>query len=171
LFQQLGDDAIDLLFSTNLGVSGKRSAPMSQPTSPSAAAGARQGESGDNHKEDLRQDYKNLQKCFHDFDQALRQVLQSIANSRWPDSDKLDLARGELLKALSLSPAASRLPQLQKYLRADLLHLLAALASATTVNQKLKELGLEHEQKIERIAEEVLEQMPEEEKPFWGATV
>jgi Ca-activated chloride channel family protein len=171
LFQQFGDDAMDALFSKSLGVGSKKSAPMSQPTSPSAPAGARQDDRGENCKEDLLQDYKNLQKCFNDFDQALRQVLQSIANGRWPDSDKLDLARGELLKALSLSPAASRLPQLQKYLRADLLHLLAALASATAVGQKLRELGLEHEQKIERIAEEVLEQMPEEGKPFWGATV
>ena len=159
IIHPLNDEAIDKLFAQNLGVSAKNSAPLSQPNfAPSASVR-------------LDPDWRVLQKCFKSFEKILKEVLQALGNGQLPEGDKLDLARCELLKALANSPLASQLPKLQKYLRADLLVLLSALASAKAVGQKLQDLAHEHEEKIDQAAEEVLNQAPEDSKPFWGLTV
>jgi hypothetical protein len=117
------------------------------------------------------QEMKALQESFGNFERELKLVLESLNRGEVPQFAQLELTRGALLATLSQSALADKLPQLQKYLRADILHLLAALSQASSVSQKLKALAFDHEEKFDDISQEVSHQMKEENKPFWGLMV
>ena len=137
---------------------------LSQPAAPPAGAGGTGGwenfnasppaSPSDSHlpssgwSPGAEQEMKTLQESFSKFEQALNAVLESLSRGEVPASAQLELARGALLTALANSSAAVKLPLLQKYLRADILHLIAALSAAASVGQKLKDLADSHEQKF-----------------------
>ncbi len=199
LFKALGDEAIDKLFEQNLGLNDQsmqkmRSQPAKPPAPPSRPLSAPgqssnfpvghpsipwplsghsggSGGGGQGSGAGSEKDLEALQLSFSDFEDAIKEIFESIAAGKLIAVDKLDRTRSALLKTLSQSSLAQRLPQLQKYLRAEVLHLLSALASAKAVSEKLKVLAEDHREKFEEIAEEVSGQMQEENRPFWGLTV
>jgi Ca-activated chloride channel family protein len=176
-FQEMSDSAIDKIFNNNLGLSAQETQQMPQaaggwmpfnaspPTEKDTLSKASALSAG------AEQEMKALEKTFDEFEKALNQVLESLKKAEMPQSAQLELARGALLSTLAKSAVAVKLPQLQKYLRADVLHLIAALSSASSVSKKLKEMAADHERIFAEVWQEVTVQIKEENKPFWGLMV
>ncbi len=111
----------------------------------------------------LSQSYKN-------FELVLKKILAAINNGTNPGSEELDEARMQLIVVLSNSELAVKLPLLQKYLRADVIQLIASIESSTTVSVSLKTLAIEHEKLFLKVAEESAA-IGAAHRPFWQLNI
>jgi len=153
---------MDKIFNENLGLKAKESQAVSVPALRRAEAEAK------------REEMDQLNIAFRVFMNILKACLSDISIGAFPQFEALDQARLILLRRLTTSPLADKLPLLQKYLRADILHLLAALVTIEAtgiVNHRLKEIGRQHSKKLQLLIDEFQDGIECDESAFWGATV
>ncbi|MBS1996378.1 MAG: VWA domain-containing protein, partial [Cyanobacteria bacterium SZAS LIN-2] len=118
----VSDAIMEKIFSDNLGVQPKVSAPMPASPAPAAEVVGSRAERASLSREQL----DRLKQAFEKFDQALGVCLADIRVEKLSPSDLIAQSRLELLQLLAESRYADKLPLLQRYLRAEILQLLAA---------------------------------------------
>ena len=111
-----------------------------------------------------------LSQSYRNFEMVLKKIFAAINNGTNPGSEELDEARMQLIAVLSNSELAVKLPLLQKYLRADVIQLIASIESSTTVSVSLKTLAIEHEKLFLKVAEESAA-IGAAHRPFWQLNV
>ena len=118
-----------------------------------------------------------LQAAFDRFRVVLLAVLDSVERNMLPETARLTDLEETRLKLLSLlnQSMLENSADLQKYLKAEMLSLLAALKSVKTVTPKLTTLCVTQRKIFERAAEEFLasgkNQNEQPVEPFWEAGV
>jgi hypothetical protein len=98
---------------------------------------------------------KGLATCLEHFEKTLLECFQKIQAGEMPDADALEKARTDLIAVLAKSPIASSVPLLQKYLRSDLIKLIAAIGGADAVNKQLKTLAAAQQENFESLRSEI----------------
>ncbi|MBS1993064.1 MAG: VWA domain-containing protein [Cyanobacteria bacterium SZAS LIN-3] len=163
----VSDAIMEKIFSDHFGVQPNVTAPMPANASSNTSAAAARVEGARISREQL----DRLKQSFEKFDQALAVCLADIRAEKLSPSDLIAQSRLELLQLLAESRYAEKLPLLQRYLRAEILQLLAALSDLSQVTAKLKTLAARQEKKLEEIREEFSLVTSEDEAEFWHATV
>jgi hypothetical protein len=105
-------------------------------------------------------------------EKILKECFQKLHAGKTPEVDELEKARRELISALAHSSVASSVPQLQKFLRSDLVKLIAAISGAKSVNKALQNLSHQQEKMFKSLQPEILAALEASvEQPFWEATI
>lgn len=105
-------------------------------------------------------------------EKTLAECLTKLEAGDLPDGELLDKIRTELLTTLSKSSMASALPELQKYLRSDLIKFIAAIVGAKAINEKLKSMSRAQQQTFASLQKDTMECLETSaEKPFWTSAV
>ncbi|CAN5581481.1 hypothetical protein BH10CYA1_BH10CYA1_22630 [soil metagenome] len=122
---------------------------------------------------DQSSEQKALLNAFKEFETALNELFAEIRNGengKNLDLKKLGDARSQLFHELSHSDLAERLPLLQKYVRADLFHLIHSIETTKVVTEALKKLVDEQELLFKKVVEEA-SAIEAGSRPFWQANV
>jgi hypothetical protein len=125
----------------------------------------------DNSVSSLQHSDAALLKAFEHFSLVLRAVLDALAAGQLVDASELENSRKTLLSLLNQSQLSSSAHLLQKYLKADLPLLLAALSSAKTVTTKLRAMAVKHASLFDAASDAVLSKINDAGKPFWEVGV
>jgi Ca-activated chloride channel family protein len=113
-----------------------------------------------------------VKRCLERLQNVLNTCFQKLQAGETPEVEELEKARLELISALAQSSAAGSVPQLQKFLRSDLVKLIAAISGANTVNKVLQNLSQQQQKIFQSIQSEISAALEEPtEQPFWQATV
>jgi Ca-activated chloride channel family protein len=103
---------------------------------------------------------------------AMTDARAQLAAGRVPETDPLERARTAVLGALSLSPAGQRMPALQRFLRAGMVELIAALHSKATRLRDVLALFELRAKELEEAKREARGAMPlTSQAAFWEATI
>lgn len=113
---------------------------------------------------------KALFDAYKSFEAILIEIFDAIKNGRHPDAKPLAEARMRLIEELSRSEMAERLPLLQKFIRADALHLIHSIESAKKVTESLKRAACEYDEKFSKVSAES-HAIEAGSRPFWQANV
>jgi hypothetical protein len=163
-------EGLDNLQKMPRSVTGGRAETM--PGAGGAAGGTRSDTSfsGVASKPDER--LSKVREAFEALIHALDQAFDQIKNAALPKADELEKKRQELIDRLSGYENASELPVLQKYLRSDLIKLIAALNGAQSVNDKLKEIVKAQENVLQQARDEMSSHtnVPSQQ-PFWHSAI
>ena len=125
----------------------------------------------DNSIASLQHSEVALFKAFENFSLVLRAVLTALAAGQLVDAIELENSRKTLLSLLNQSQFSSSAHLLQKYLKADLPLLLAALSAAKTVTAKLQAMGVKQGALFDAASDPVLSKINDAGKPFWEVGV
>jgi hypothetical protein len=121
---------------------------------------------------------QNLFQLFSLLDKALNESLANIKAGIVPPASGLEAARIGLLNALSGSPLAASLPELQRFLRSAMVDLVAALQTPSITTTILLPLFEQHLQTFEKVKQEVLPHLNQPPSPggsnpgsFWESSI
>jgi hypothetical protein len=145
------------------------------PASPNAS-GAPQQHASNSAKNSIGDEVKTVAQAFDLLDRLLESAYKDIKAKRVPDLDKIEAARTDLLKVLAASSLATRLPLLQKFLRATVLELIAASWGDASSPRKVTlaqvmQLGQLQEESWKQVKEETTAIFYELKKPFWECSI
>jgi Ca-activated chloride channel family protein len=102
---------------------------------------------------------------------AMTDARQELAAGRLPGAEPLERARAAVLAALALSPAGQRMPALQRFLRAGMVELIAALQSKTPLREVLALFDLRAKE-LEEAKREAHGAMPgTSQAAFWESSI
>ena len=113
---------------------------------------------------------KALFDAYKSFEAILIEIFDAIKDGRHPDAKPLAEARLHLIEELSQSEMAERLPLLQKFIRADALHLIHSIESVKKVTESLKRAASEYDEKFSKVSAES-HAIEAGSRPFWQANV
>ena len=120
----------------------------------------------------LPNDIVGVKEALERLAKVLNECFAKIKIGEVPDHEALENARTDLIAALSKSAVATSVPALQKYLRSDLVKLIAAIAGAGAINKQLQSLSALQQKEFETLQLESVALLDSSgEKPFWTATV
>jgi Ca-activated chloride channel family protein len=113
-----------------------------------------------------------VKECLDRLQKILDQCFKKLQAGETPEVDDLENARLELISKLAQSSLAGSVPNLQKFLRSDLVKLIAAISGANSVNKVLQNLSRQQQKLFESIQPEISAALEESsEQPFWQTTV
>jgi hypothetical protein len=113
---------------------------------------------------------RELLNAYKSFEAILNEMFDDIKNDKSLNAKKLSDARTALLQELSRSEMAENLPLLQRFLRADVLHLISSIEAAKTATDSLKKAAAEYEKTFKNVIAES-SKMESSSRPFWQANV
>ncbi|HEY9680229.1 MAG TPA: VIT domain-containing protein [Oculatellaceae cyanobacterium] len=96
----------------------------------------------------------NLKEVFQRLTTLIEQCFKDILNGIVPNVDKLEGARTDLINELTISSIAGSVPEVQKFLRSDLVKLIAAISHAKNVTSQLQTLSAETEKTFKSFADD-----------------
>jgi hypothetical protein len=103
---------------------------------------------------------------------AMTDARTQLAAGRLPQAEPLEHARAAVLGALAFSTVGQRMPALQRFLRAGIVELIAALQSKSTPLRAVLELFELRAKELEEAKREARGAMPvTSQAPFWEATI